>query len=198
METGFSYSPGESVYHDLVFAVFLVIASIVSYWSLFYGIRYIVTPDKKRILNNEPYALKLIIKIILLLYPMAVFVGFPLFLNLLSFVFVLLIPIFSMFDSTISLNYVVWAIFIILYILYFYLFFKKVNRRINNSLDESIEFYSDWDFPHITGVNKLDQPVCDVRRNDTMRTVLLYKGVVHFSVVPVILLTVLHFLYEIF
>lgn len=198
MLEGFSYSPGENVYYDLIFTLFLIVISIISYWSMFYGLRFILTPDRKRVFNNEKYLFKLILKFIVLLYPIAMFIGFPLFVNVLCSSLIFLQPLFVILDSTTTFNLYVWILFIIAYASYLYFFFKRINKKMDQSLEKAVDFYSDWDFLTLYRPDSIDPGLYNSRRQSTVWTIGIYKFVIHFSLVPLTIITILNLLFEIF
>lgn len=198
MLSDFSYEPGINVYHDLIFTLFLIVISLISYWSMFYGLRYILTPDRNRIMNKEKYVFKLILKLIVLLYPIAMFIGFPLFVNLISGIFIFFGAVVTIFDSSYDFNYLLWGLFIIIYVPYLYYFFKPINRKMERSLEESIKFFSDWDMLAVLNPFQISDPnLYETRRNSTIWTIHIYKLALHFSVVPVIIVALLKFILEI-
>ena len=192
MGEGLSFEPGANTYHDLIFIVILIIGTIISYWSMFYGLVYIFQADKKRQQNKEKYIGKMIIKLIVLLYPIAIFIGFPLFINLATASYVFFGGIITIFDSTIDVSLLEYFLFIALYGGYVFVFFKRINRLIDKNLVNAMIFFNDWYVLPDIGSEFREEGSSKALENSNVWTVRIYKGAIHLSIVPAILFFIIN------
>lgn len=193
MGEGFSFEPGTNIYHDVLFAGILIVSTILSFWSVFYGLVYLFTPDKNRQERHEKFIIRLIVKLLLFLYPMAVFIGLPILLNFMSFFFIGLYLYTGIFDASVDVNYITYFSFIITTIIYLYVLPKKINTKLDYLIKDKIQFYNEWNLIPGIGILTEDEKA-EWRKEDTNRSIKMYKIMIHFCTIPTVLLALINFI----